>query len=206
VSHRAPAAAQASFELAARSSPMKGQVECGDGWGARTIGQRQLLCVVDGLGHGPLAALAARRAIEAFSSAQQEEAPATIVQRAHEALKGTRGAVMAVLAIDPQQRSAVFCGIGNISAAVYQRSGEPHQHLLSVEGIVGYRMRAVRDEAIAWEAGTTAILHTDGLSARWNLARYPGLLQRHPALIASVLFRDHGRDTDDATVLVARGN
>lgn len=108
--------------------------------------------------------------------------------------------------IEREQCSALFCGIGNISAALYQRSGEPHQHLLSVSGMVGCRMRAVRDEAIPWEAGTTAILHTDGLWTRWNLARYTGLLQRHPALIASVLFRDHARDTDDTTVLVARGN
>jgi hypothetical protein len=56
------------------------------------------------------------------------------------------------------------------SRSLYRRSGEPHQHLLSVEGIVGYRMRAVRYHATIWEAGITAILHTDGLSAGRNLA------------------------------------
>jgi hypothetical protein len=34
--------------------------------------------------------------------------------------------------------------------------------------------------------------------------RYPGLLQRHGVLVASVLFRDFARTTDDATVVVAR--
>jgi hypothetical protein len=33
---------------------------------------------------------------------------------------------------------------------------------------------------------------------------YPGLLARHPALMAGVLFRDFARERDDATALVLR--
>jgi hypothetical protein len=57
---------------------------------------------------------------------------------------------------------------------------------------------------VAWEPTAVAILYTDGLSGRWGPARYPGLLSRHPSLIASVLFRDHARNSDDATIVVAR--
>jgi hypothetical protein len=46
------------------------------------------------------------------------------------------------------------------------------------------------------------ILHSDGLSARWDLDDYAGLRRRHPALIAGVLFRDHRRLRDDASVVV----
>jgi hypothetical protein len=46
-------------------------------------------------------------------------------------------------------------------------------------------------------------MHSDGLSARWILATYPGLFQRHSAVIAGVLYRDCSRDRDDATVVVA---
>jgi len=45
---------------------------------------------------------------------------------------------------------------------------------------------------------------SDGLSAIWDLESYPGLLEQSPQLLAGVLMRDYGRDTDDATVLVAR--
>ena len=37
---------------------------------------------------------------------------------------------------------------------------------------------------------------------RWNLADYPGLALRHPAVIAAVLLRDFDRGRDDATVVV----
>jgi hypothetical protein len=48
------------------------------------------------------------------------------------------------------------------------------------------------------------VLHSDGLSARWSLEDYPGLAERDPALIAGVLFRDFGRDRDDAVVVAVR--
>ena len=41
-------------------------------------------------------------------------------------------------------------------------------------------------------------------SSRWTTDRYPGLLARHPVLLAGVLFRDFARARDDATVLVLR--
>ena len=47
-------------------------------------------------------------------------------------------------------------------------------------------------------------MHSDGLMTRWNLQAYPGLLQRHPSLIAGVLYRDFVRGRDDVTVLTAK--
>lgn len=196
--------AAAAFEIAARSTPKKGQVECGDAWSVRDFGHRQLVCIVDGLGHGPLAAAASQRAVAAFTASRSDEAPTEIVMRAHAQLQGTRGAVMAVLALDSARGTADFCGVGNIAATVFQ--GSEARHLLSVDGTVGYRLRPVRNRQVPWGSQAVAVLYTDGLSGRWGLARYPGLLARHPTLIASVLFRDHARDTDDATIVVARSN
>jgi hypothetical protein len=199
---RAPAPVS-GFEVCGRSRPKLGQIECGDAWGAIDLGNHQLVCIIDGLGHGPLAALAAKRAMAVFGSARAGEPPGDILLRAHEDLKQTRGAVMAVLAIDRAAATATFSGLGNVEAAIYR--GSEARHLLSVEGTVGYRVRAVRNHTVPWESGAVAILHTDGVSARWSMQKYPGLLARHPSLIASVLFRDHARDTDDATIVVAKG-
>ena len=187
----------------ARTVPKKGQVESGDAWRVRDFGSRQLICIVDGLGHGPLAAMAARRAIAVFDSAAVSDEPDVILQNAHAQLKETRGAVMAVLALDHAEGTAVFCGVGNIAAAIVHEGKS--QHLLSIEGIVGYNLRKARNQPAVWAPGSVAILHTDGVSNRWNLGKYPGLLLRHSSLVASVLFRDHARDTDDATIVVAKG-
>lgn len=187
----------------ARSLPKRGQTECGDAWRMRDFGGRQLICIVDGLGHGPLAASAARQAIAVVDAAGPADTAADILQRAHEQLKETRGVVMAVLALDAAAGTAVFCGVGNILAVIVHDADS--EHLLSIDGIAGYNLRKIRSQTAPWKANAVVILNTDGLSGRWNLAKYPGLLARHPSLIASVLFRDHARDNDDATIVVAKG-
>jgi anti-sigma regulatory factor (Ser/Thr protein kinase) len=199
---RADAAIAPSLVAAARCVPMRGHVECGDAWAMRDFGRKQLICIVDGLGHGPMAAVAATRALEVFDAAHHNDTPAEILQAAHEGLKNTRGAVMAVLALDSVADTAVFCGAGNITAVILHEGAS--QHLLSVEGTAGYNVRKFRSQQASWAPKAVAILNTDGLSARMNQTKYPGLLARHPSLIASVLFRDHARDTDDATIVVAR--
>jgi anti-sigma regulatory factor (Ser/Thr protein kinase) len=189
--------------VAGHSMPKKGQIECGDAWRIRDLGNMQLICIVDGLGHGPLAAMAARRALAAFDAADAADEPGDIVLGLHTQLKDTRGVVVGVLALDCEKASAVYCGVGNINAVI--TDGSATQHLLSIDGIVGYNVRKVRSQEVQWLPGSVAILHTDGLSARWGLRNYPGLLSRHASLVAAVLFRDHARDADDATIVVAKG-
>lgn len=199
-----PKAAAGRLEIGARQAPKRGETECGDAWAYAHSGRWQRVCVVDGLGHGPLAASAAKDAIGVFLQARESDLPADILTRCHQALKSTRGAVMAVAAIDAQAGTLSFAGVGNIAGIVYS-GGQAAGHLLSTEGIVGYQMRSVRGVERAWLRGDTLVLSSDGLSGRWNMARYPNLLQRLPVLVASVLFRDFARDNDDATVVVARG-
>jgi len=76
--------------------------------------------------------------------------------------------------------------------------------MMSLNGTLG--MAAVRSRQLDYEypPGGVVVLHSDGVSARWQLSEYPGLQLRHSAVIAGVLFRDCGRQRDDATVLVAR--
>ena len=165
-------------------------------------GDWERLCVIDGLGHGPLAASASLQALEVFRAAGASVTPGEIIGRCHAALKSTRGAVMAVAGINVRTGRLQFAGVGNIAVAVHSSQGV--QHLTSTAGIVGYNMRDVREQDRAWRAGDIMVLSTDGLSGRSSLERYPGLARCHPALIASVLHRDHGRDNDDATVVIAR--
>jgi hypothetical protein len=53
-----------------------------------------------------------------------------------------------------------------------------------------------------WPPQGRLVMHSDGLSHRWTLESYPGLALRHPALAAAVLWRDHARGRDDATIVV----
>ena len=75
---------------------------------------------------------------------------------------------------------------------------------ISTNGTLGARLGQIRVWTHPWAAGATCVLASDGVSATWEMDAYPGLLNRSPQLLAGVLMRDYGRDSDDATVLVIR--
>ncbi|WGS53308.1 ATP-binding protein/SpoIIE family protein phosphatase [Paraburkholderia sp. D15] len=197
-----PDAGAESFQVGVKSTRKFGQEVCGDAWGVRRVGPNLWVTLLDGLGHGPMAAEASNRAVGVFLEADPADQPADVLRRAHQGIKDTRGAVMAVAMFDRASRTMSFAGVGNIVGIV--ASAEETQHLISTDGTVGYNMRAVRPREASWTKGSVFIATTDGLSTRWNLTRHPGLVQRHPSLIASVLHRDFARDADDATIIVVK--
>lgn len=191
------------FAVASRMTPIRGEIVSGDSWSCVRFDQSLAVAVVDGLGHGPKAAGAARAAIESFHRSVRDVGPARAIELAHQALLSTRGAVMAVACIDAHAQTLRFAGLGNISAVVHTLGGSVR--LGSTDGTVGYGVRKARESSAAWMPRSTLIMNTDGLSSRWNLSRHPGLLACHPVLIAAVLHRDFARNTDDATVVVVQG-
>jgi anti-sigma regulatory factor (Ser/Thr protein kinase) len=174
----------------------------GDGWLVHHAAGRSLYVVVDGLGHGPLAAQAAQEALR-VASENLSEAPGEMLSLMHAALRATRGAAAAVAECDWATRRLRFAGIGNISAALVTQDLNSRS-LMSHNGIVGHQLRRVHELDFTWPPGAILVLHSDGLSAQWKPSDYPGLPHRHPALLAAALHRDHVRSRDDATVLVAR--
>src|SRR5262249_43944695 len=95
-----------------------------------------------------------------------------------------------------------FCGLGNISATIIDEASS--RSMVSHNGTAGYEAPRIAQFEYDLRRGFLLILHTDGISAKWNLQSYPGLSLRHPATIAGVLYRDFRRQRDDVTVLVAR--
>jgi hypothetical protein len=65
-------------------------------------------------------------------------------------------------------------------------------------------MRKVLEFSAPWSAESLLLMHSDGLNTHWSFDPYPGLMERHPSLIAGVLYRDFARSRDDVTVVVAR--
>ena len=190
-----------AIEIGGLSVPLKGETVSGDAWSVRRLPQGTTILVIDGLGHGHLAAEAAKLAVEIFLNAK-EQSPVELLKGIHGALRATRGAAGAVAALDPETRQVRFAGIGNISALLIDV--EHARNLVSMNGILGHEARDCREFTYPWPAGTALLLHSDGVSARMNLADYPGLLGRTCTLLAGVLYRDYNRGRDDATVVVAR--
>jgi anti-sigma regulatory factor (Ser/Thr protein kinase) len=196
VSHPATALRTGSVCL-----PRSGETECGDAWALGRSGDRVVLIVADGLGHGPEAATASREALRVFHKSLALP-PADIVAEIHAALRSTRGAAVAVAALDPNLKEIRYAGVGNIAGSVV--SATETRSMVSHNGTAGHELRKIQEFQYEWPAGALVIMHSDGLQTHWRLDRYPGLAARDPALIAGILYRDFSRGRDDLTVVAVR--
>lgn len=193
-------------EVAGLTRPISGEEVCGDTWAARTEhgpdGARAVTVMMcDGLGHGPLAALAGERARAAFR-AGPHGSPQDVVRALHAELRGSRGAAITVARADFSRGTVEHCGVGNISAFVV--GGDRRSTLLSLPGIVGHQLPALRPFRTPLDRDAVLVLHSDGLSDRWSPADFPGLFTRRPAVVAAQLLGQAGVRRDDAGVVVVR--
>lgn len=182
--------------------PIHGETVCGDSYFIQVEPSRSIYMMVDGLGHGQGAADAATEAVASVSRFTRESA-AEIIMRTHDALKKTRGAAMSVAIIDHERLVVKYAGVGNVSASLL--NGVSSRSLVCQNGTLGAVIPRVPQEYTYPIEGNTALLmFSDGLVTRTSTIGYPGIQNRHPALIAGVLFRDFSRRRDDATVMIAR--
>ncbi len=183
------------------NAPHPGETVSGDSWSVSWTNNRWRALVVDGLGHGHFAKQAADEAVRIFE--QNTDQPAVeVIHRVHAALRKTRGAAGALLSFDPSRSEATLVGVGNISVMMLQEGKT--RSMVSHNGTLGVEARRVQEFVYPWPPETLMIMFSDGLISHWKLDAYPGLLQRHPCVIAAVLYRDFKRGRDDVTVLCAR--
>jgi anti-sigma regulatory factor (Ser/Thr protein kinase) len=189
---------RAASTIGAVCRPHPSETVCGDAWAVEEDDGRLMVLVADGLGHGPGAAAASSLAVEVFRE-QSHLAAEEVVTAIHRELRTTRGAAVSVAEVLPDSRVR-FCGLGNVSGVL--STGIGRQEMVGDHGTAGHQARKIRSFQYAWEPGALVILHSDGLSGRWDLCDHPALSCRDPLLVAGVLYRDHRRRSDDATVVV----
>ena len=189
------------LSVAAISVPLRGETVCGDGWATKHDLNHTWLMVVDGLGHGIFAADAAREAERVFAQSECKS-PAPLLQDIHDALKKTRGAAAAIAVVNEESRTLVFAGLGNISASL--ATAAKSRGIASHNGTLGHQMHRIQEFSLPWDEDSVLIMHSDGISSRWDLSASRGIWNRDSSVIAGVLYRDFAKERDDATVLVAR--
>lgn len=194
----APAAARLACGGVSVAKP--GEQASGDDWLVLSERGQHTVAVIDGLGHGADAAAATRAASSVLS--RSKGSAEQLVDAMHHGLRSTRGAAAAVAVVQPERGTLAYAGIGNINGVI--RHARKSRHLVSLNGILGHKVRTIREMAFAFPEHALLIMHSDGLSARWDLDDYPGLEAKHPGLIAAVLYRDHARRRDDVTVAIVR--
>ena len=194
-------AARSQFKIGLASRPVSGETLSGDNWAVRFGDASVLMMVADGLGHGVLAADASRAAADAFDRAA-EPSPAGLLHIIHSALRGTRGAAVAVARLEMNEARVRFAGLGNIAGTIV--GSEKSHAMVSHNGTAGHEVRQIKEFVYPWSSECTIVMHSDGLSTSWNSGAFPGFHRQHPSVTAALVYREAERRRDDACIIVGR--
>lgn len=189
------------YSVCARNFP--GESESGDHFAVVPRSHGLLIAVVDGLGHGFDAALAAKVAINTIVAHSELPLPA-LARRCHAALATTRGAAMAVAAIDRRLERMTWLSIGNVAGVLLRSTSEKkreYQHVLMRGGIVGSRLPQLFDTEVQLQGGDLLLFATDGVDERFC---HDVSTDVSPQLTADRIVAHYGKTTDDALALVGR--
>lgn len=201
----APAEAATLLDWGVAAVALPGEAESGDLHLVRPVAGGVLVAVVDGLGHGAEAAMAARLAVAALGSYAQES-PLSLFERCHRALKGTRGVVMSLASFRRSDASLTWLGVGNVEGVLVRAVtgaavARARSSLVTRGGIVGSELPRLQPEVLPLAAGDTLIFATDGIREGF-VERLPTDATPHQQ--ADHILARYRKGTDDALVLVAR--
>jgi anti-sigma regulatory factor (Ser/Thr protein kinase) len=198
--HQEAPAAPCPVDVGVSTRPHPKMAVNGDAFVVSQARQRVLVAVIDGLGHGPLAHLAAeaaRRYVESHADQQLS----SIFVGVGRACRATQGVVMALARVDWWPLRLTFASVGNVEARVLGSSNPIN--LLARRGVLGMRAPPPLITEHRWEDGMVVVLHSDGLTARWRAQDVLGSSASAEARAQHCL-RAFARDDDDATVLVVQ--
>ena len=191
------------IEWGVAARPLEGEVESGDLYVVKPFPKGVLVAAVDGLGHGPEAAAAARSAV-AILKDYAHEPVISLVKRCHERLIRTRGAVMSLASFNALDNTMTWLGVGNVEGVLLRADAAadpPRENVLLRSGVVGYQLPALHASILPVTRGDVLILATDGI--RSGFAEDVSLSDP-PQRIAEQILARRATGMDDALVLVAR--
>lgn len=179
--------------------PLSGETESGDVAVIESSADVTLVAAIDGLGHGPEAAAAARVAAGILEAGVGVEV-ATLVERCHRALEHTRGASMSLAAFDSSDDTMTWVAIGNVEGRLVGRQ-RPVRSIFPAAGVAGVELPPLSPETLSLRRGSTLIFATDGVQGSFSDSLASS---GSPQQVADRIMNEHGKSTDDALVLVVR--
>ena len=191
------------IEWGVAARPLTGQTVSGDLYVVECYNGGALVAVIDGVGHGREAGAAAQKAADVLKK-HAGESVISLVKRCHEALTGTRGAVMTLALVDALDKTVTWMGVGNVEARLFRAEADishPCEHILLRAGLVGLQLPALHASMMPLVPGDLLVFATDGIQSGFESGiNMTGPLQH----IADGMLSRHFKGTDDALVLAVR--
>ena len=194
---------KAAIEWGVATAALAGQSQSGDLHLVKFWPDGALVAAVDGLGHGPEAAVAARLAIATLQEHSPQEL-ITLAQRCHEVLKSTRGVALSLASFKFRDRTLTWLGVGNVEGVLLRAdvaANPARETVMLAGGVVGYNLPPLRATMTTVAKGDTLVFATDGIRNGWA---QEVTKDEEPQLIADRIVSRYSKGTDDALVLVAR--
>lgn len=182
---------------------MVNETENGDAYLVKPTSDGVLLAVIDGVGHGPEAAVASRAALSCVEN-YSGQGVIPLLQQCHRGLQRTRGAVMNLALFNGIDNTLTWLGVGNVAGVLLRSDANatpPRETILVRGGVVGSHLPPLYAAVMSVAPGDTLVFATDGISSSFSDTL---LLVDSPQKLADKIGGQFCKGTDDALVVAGR--
>lgn len=195
-----------AVEWAVRTHGRRGARVTGDHGMVVRVDRGVLVAAVDGLGHGPAAAVAAREAAVAvhLNAERMQDDLAALMVECHSRLRNTRGASVSLAVLSEASDTVTWLAVGDVEGRVVRTrhtGSDGGVSLLLQPGLVGHDLPALRTETAAVVRGDLIAFASDGVRAVFA-DHLDGV--GSPAAIAERILSEHWDGEDDALIIILR--
>lgn len=110
---------------------------------------------------------------------------------------------MALARFDWGRERLTFASVGNVESRVFVCPQK--MNFMVRRGLIGLNAPHPVVTEHRWEPRQVMVMHSDGVSSRWEWDDYPELRDASAVSAAQQLLHRLARDNDDATVVVVKG-
>jgi serine phosphatase RsbU (regulator of sigma subunit) len=181
---------------------LPGEPKCGDSHVVKFFPGGALVGVLDGIGHGEEACLAAETAAGILADSAGENI-ISLLKRCHHVLRGSRGVVMSLASFNFTEHTMTWSGVGNVEGLLVRcDTAKPARETLLLRGgVIGHQLPALQTALLSVHRGDTLIFTTDGIRHSFSTAQH---YKESPQEVADHILAEDSKGTDDSLVLVAR--
>jgi len=179
---------------------LKDESECGDLAIVKENDQQCFLALFDVLGHGRNARKVALMANDYIERNYNNDL-LDVMCGLHEHLRGTRGAVAALICFDIGSGEMSYVGIGNITVRLF---GREQFRLVPRDGVIGYIMPKPEKRVINLFQGDIMIMHSDGIREHFDILECRDLFSASAQSIAEGLLNRFWKKHDDASCIALK--